>query len=92
LPGQWLVFFVSGNKAGAKLELEKSMARSLTQSPYNLAKVYVALNDNDKALTELEKAYQARDIWMYNFYVDPVFDPIRSEPRFKAILKKMNLE
>ena len=41
---------------------------------------------------ELEKAYEVRDVWMYNLNVDPVFDPIRNEPRFRALLKKMNLE
>ena len=85
-------YAVSGNKAGAKLELEKSMAKYPDQSPFNVAQVYVALGDYGKALDKLEQAYQTRDIWMYNLNVDPAFDPIRNEPRFKALLKKMNLE
>ena len=85
-------YAVSGNKANAKAELEKSIAKRPDQSPYNLAMVYVALNNYDEALNMLEKAYQVRDIWMYTLAVDPVFDPIRNEPRFKSLLKKMNLE
>ena len=72
--------------------MEKSLTTRPDQSPYELAKVYVALDDRNEALNNLEKAYQVRDIWMYNLYVDPAFDPIRNEPRFKALMKKMNLE
>ena len=68
------------------------MAKCPDQSPYNLAKVYVALDDRNEALNNLEKGYQVRDVWMYNLHSDPVFDPIRNESRFKALLKKMNLE
>jgi serine/threonine-protein kinase len=73
-------------------QLEKSLAKRPDQSSYDLAKVYVALNDYNEALNKLEKAYQVRDVWMYHLNVDPVFDPIRNEPRFKELLKKMNLE
>jgi serine/threonine-protein kinase len=73
-------------------QLEKSLPKRPDQSSYDLAKVYVALNDYNEALNKLEKAYQVRDVWMYHLNVDPVFDPIRNEPRFKELLKKMNLE
>jgi serine/threonine-protein kinase len=85
-------YAISGNKISARSELEKSLAKRPDQSPYDLAKVYIALGDRNEALNNLEKAYQIRDVWMYNIYGDPVFDSIRNEPRFKAILKKMNLE
>jgi tetratricopeptide (TPR) repeat protein len=85
-------YAVSGNRISAMSELEKSLAKRPDQSPYDLAKVYVALDDPNEALNNLEKAYQIRDIWMYHLYSDPVFDPIRNEQRFKVLLKKMNLE
>ena len=59
-------YAISGNKSGAKSELEKSLAKCPDQSPYDLAKVYVALDDCNEALNSLEKAYQIRDVWMYN--------------------------
>ena len=85
-------YAISGNKISAKAELEKGLAKCPDQSPYNVAKIYVAMNNYNDALNQLEKAYQVRDVWMYHLSVDPVFDPIRNEPRFKALLKKMNLE
>jgi adenylate cyclase len=85
-------YAVSGDKIRAKTELEKTITEYPDQSPYHLARVYIVLNDYNKALTKLEKAYEMRDVWMYTLNADPTFDPIRNEPRFKALLKKMNLE
>lgn len=85
-------YAVSGNKTLAKSELEKSLAKYPDQSPYNIAQVYVALGDYNKALEKLEQAYETRDVWMYVIKVDPAFDPIRNEAQFKALLRKMNLK
>jgi len=38
-----------------------------------------------------EQAYDIRDIMMYGINQDPSLDPIRNEPRFKELIKKMNL-
>ena len=48
--------------------------------------------DFDKAMIELERAFAVREVLMYYLKVDPAMDPIRSDPRFKALLKKMNLD
>lgn len=85
-------YAVSGDIVSAKNELDKTLAEFPDQSTYNIARVYIPLNDYNNALNNLEKAYQQRDIWMYILNVDPTFDPIRNEPRFIALLKKMRLE
>ncbi len=85
-------YAVSGDKARAKAELQKTLLEYPGQSPYNIARVYIALNDYDQALKNLEKAYEQRELWMYGLKADPTFDPIRNEPSFKTLLKKMNLE
>jgi serine/threonine protein kinase/Tfp pilus assembly protein PilF len=61
-------------------------------SPYFFAYIHVALGEKDSTFEWLEKAYNERDIYMRWLKVDPLFDSIRSDPRFKALLKKMNLE
>ena len=55
------------------------------------AVVYIAFGDFKKALSILEEAYENRVPSMNILMVEPVFDPLRDEPRFKALLSKMGL-
>lgn len=57
-----------------------------------IARVYVGLGEEDLALEWLEKSLERREPRMVMLKVDPRFDKLRSNPRFKALLKKMNLE
>ena len=84
-------YAASGKGNLAKSELEKSIAETPDQSPYFLAQINIILNNNNEALNRLEQAYNYRDLWMYGLKADPTFDPIRNEPRFKVLLKKMRL-
>ena len=84
-------YAISGDKKQAKTELDKTIAEEPDQSSFHLAPVYIQLGDYNEAFKRLEKAYEMRDLWMYCVKVDPTFDPIRNDPRFKALLKKMNL-
>jgi tetratricopeptide (TPR) repeat protein len=59
---------------------------------HSIARVCVGLGEDDLALEWLEKAYERREPRLVQLKVDPRFDPLRSHPRFKALLKKMNLE
>ena len=58
--------------------------------PYELGTTYLALGDKEQALRELENAYQAHSICMVWAKDDPRLDPLRSEPRFQAILQSMS--
>jgi TolB-like protein/thioredoxin-like negative regulator of GroEL len=57
---------------------------------YDLAVLYLALKDKDAALNYLQKAYQERDWAMFVLKVEPRWDPLRSDPRFQALLRKLN--
>jgi TolB-like protein/Tfp pilus assembly protein PilF len=59
--------------------------------PENIAAVYVALGDKDSAFAWLEKAYQARSAYMALLRSDRRWDPIRGDPRFAALVKKVGL-
>jgi hypothetical protein len=52
----------------------------------------MGLNDYDLAMTELDKSITEKEIYLYFLKVDPVFNPIRNQPVFKELLKKMGLE
>ncbi|MFY9531924.1 MAG: hypothetical protein WAR24_23725, partial [Candidatus Acidiferrales bacterium] len=56
--------------------------------------IYVGLGEKDKAFEWLERSYEERSIGsaLRNAKVDPVYDPLRSDPRFQDLLRRMNLQ
>jgi serine/threonine-protein kinase len=52
---------------------------------------YAIAGDRGRALDLLEKAYADRDWPVLYIGVNPIFDPLRAEPRFQALLRRMNL-
>ena len=56
-----------------------------------LAFAYTGLGEKESALRMLEQAVEKREYLTFEFGVCPEFDELRSEPRFKALLKRMNL-
>jgi len=60
-------------------------------SPYSIADTYMRLGEREKALDWLERAYEGHDSALVSLTVEPMFDPLRSEPRFREILRRMNL-
>jgi hypothetical protein len=82
--------------AGKSAEAQQTMAK-LNQlskrtyvSPYDRATIDVALGQKDRALTELEHAYQKQDDRMIWLGTDLRFEGLHSEPRFQALLRRMN--
>ncbi|MFV2006971.1 MAG: protein kinase [Longimicrobiales bacterium] len=59
---------------------------------YHLAYVYTGLGEHDKAVDALEQAYEDRVGGVYGIKGSFLFTPLRPHPRFRALLKKMNLE
>ena len=59
--------------------------------PYFIATLYTALHDNEQALVWLEKAYAERDLYLAWIRFDPAVDPLRSDPRFQALQRRMKL-
>jgi hypothetical protein len=57
---------------------------------YKVALVYAGLGDRDRAFEWLEKACKAHDKGMIGLKVDPPLDPLRSDPRFQDLLRRMN--
>lgn len=53
---------------------------------------YGGLNDNDKWLDCLQKAYQQRTNIPTGFKVDPRYDPLRSDPRFQELLRRAGFD
>jgi TolB-like protein len=84
------------NESGYAVELNKAaeaikiLADSTFVNPFILANLYVLAGNKEPALECLEKAYEIRDPNLPYLRM-PIFDIIRDEPRFQALLKKLNL-
>lgn len=73
----------------AELLIQRSDTSYVT--PWQIGTLYTRAGNKEKAVTWLEKAYDARDSNMPYIGVDPIFDILRSDVRFQNLLKKMNL-
>lgn len=82
----------SGDIARARKDFSKIPDDVVRLSPFFTALYYLASGDVQKAVDYLEEAYKIHTLYMLFLKIDPIFDPIRNEPRFKVLLKKMNLE
>lgn len=86
-------YAVAGKRTEAQAilaELEKRSKQKYVAS-FPIAAVYAALGDKNKAFKQLEKAYAERSWAMGMLKVNPVFDSLRSDPRFSELLLRMNL-
>jgi eukaryotic-like serine/threonine-protein kinase len=60
-------------------------------SPIAFAIAYTKLGDRDRAFEWLEKAYAERAPWLTMMSADPDFEPLRSDPRFAVLEKRIGL-
>jgi TolB-like protein len=58
-------------------------------SPFIIADRYVLVGERDEAFTWLERGYRDRDPLMVCTKLEPLFDPIRSDPRFDDLLRRI---
>jgi TolB-like protein/Tfp pilus assembly protein PilF len=88
--GMALAFAGKTPEAEAVLEQLESMKDSSTVSPFHIAQVNMALGNVEAALDGLEAAFDARDNGLFYIAFGAQFDSLRGEPRFEALVEKMN--
>ena len=54
--------------------------------------IYANLNEKEKAFHWLDKAFAAHSSFLIGLWFMPEYDPLRSDPRFSALLKKLGRE
>jgi tetratricopeptide (TPR) repeat protein len=85
-------YALSGNPDEARkvlLSLEEQYKRKQIGS-FMIATIYAALGEKDRAFAWLEKAYEDRTEYLPGLKVAPEMDVLRSDPRFKDLLRRMN--
>ena len=85
-------YAVSGNQVRAIKLLAQlgTLSRKQYVSPFYVATVYLGLGKNELAMNWLQKAYADRSNGLVFLKVEPELDPLRSDPRFISLLRKLN--
>jgi len=87
-------YAVSGRKNDAMKMLDrlKEISKDRYVPSYELAVIFLGLEDKDQALKWLEKAYEERGSYLAYIKIDPRIDNLRSDQSFISLLKRMRLE
>ncbi len=97
LPGIWAieayVYGRSGQQVEAQRALEKlqQLNRRRQIDPATIALAYVGMDNKDEAFAWLQRAYSERSNALTALKVDPIYDPLRSDPRFQELLRRVGL-
>lgn len=78
-----------GNRAQECLDALLALSRQRYVAPVNIAAVYVGIGDRDRAFAWLDKAFDDHSQWLSEIRVDPAFDPVRADPRFTNLLRRI---
>jgi len=87
-------YAISGDRPRAEQilrELEEMAKRQYVNSTA-FADIYLGLGEKEKALDWLDKAYENQESACWLLKVDPIYDGIRNESHFQALLKKVGLD
>jgi tetratricopeptide (TPR) repeat protein len=80
-----------GYTEAMRLAAETLAAGSTYVIPVELAQMYAYAGLNDRALESLERAFEVRDPNVPYVGIYPIFDPLRDDPRFQDLLRRLNL-
>ena len=83
-------FRTSGFRGALKSRLDQLLTDPRPRAIFGVAMLYAPLGHPSEAIASLEKAYSARSAGMAYIKSSPVFDPIRSDPRFQDLIRRMN--
>ncbi|MBS1798053.1 MAG: winged helix-turn-helix domain-containing protein [Acidobacteria bacterium] len=74
--GYWLEWLDQANNSRRWQAIDKAV-------------VYLQLGDREKSLQLLEQAFAARERWILNIKTAPIFDPLRDDPRFQNLIRRI---
>ncbi|HET7107485.1 MAG TPA: winged helix-turn-helix domain-containing protein [Candidatus Acidoferrum sp.] len=97
-PGEWerltvqaITYYDLGRRKESDAALAKLVATHGTDSPYQVAQVHAHRGETSQAFEWLERAYREHDPGLNQIKSDPLLTPLRSEERYKSLLKRMRL-
>lgn len=81
-----------GDSAKSALEQLEKLERKRMLDSLPFAVAYIGIGNNDKALEWLEKAFKEHSSGLTALKVDPIYDPLRGDPRLQDLLRRIGLE
>jgi tetratricopeptide (TPR) repeat protein len=83
---------LAGDRANALSQLDtlKRLSPVGAVVPFNLAIIHLGIGDKQRAITELERALAGDSQMLAWLGKDPMFDSLRSEPRFQSLLRRLH--
>jgi serine/threonine protein kinase/Tfp pilus assembly protein PilF len=86
-------YAMSGKRSEAQKVLDElqQLSKRKYVPPDNIAMVYLGLSEKNLVFEYLEKAYEDHSVGLPWLKADPIFDSLRSDPRFTALLKRIGL-
>lgn len=81
----------AGRREEARAILRELETTKQYVSPFDLATLYAGLGENHLAFQSLERAYSAHELQMQNLGIEPGLDTLRSDPRFKDLMRRVGL-
>jgi len=94
LGGLGLAYAVAGRRDEAQGMLEQinNLSKERYVEPYYIAYIYMGLGNTEKVFDLFEQGFEEGDMHLLYLPIDPIFDELHEDPRFKALMKKMGLE
>ena len=90
LAGEAIVAGRLGDRMRSDQKLDQLRSVYGDAASYQFAQAYAQRGDTDKALGALQRGVEVNDPGLNTLRVDPLFDPIRADPRFGVLLKRLD--
>jgi len=80
----------TGDRAGAERMMAQAKQQYGAAASYQYGEICTQLGDRDRAFAEFDNAIAAKDAGLAYLKVDPFLAPIRNDPRYAALLRRLN--
>ena len=90
LTGEAIIAARTGDSATAEKLVGRMRDLIGDSANYQYAEIYAQAHESDRAFAELENALRVKDAGLLTLKIDPFLDPIRGDPRYAALLRRLN--
>jgi tetratricopeptide (TPR) repeat protein len=94
-PIRTFLYAIAYHALGQRKESDAALSELITKyqasNPYQIAEIYAFRNQSDEAFEWLDRAYTKHDDNLIFTKVEPLLKSLHNDPRFAALLKKLNL-